>query len=58
MDRFEIDWNDQADWHDLPPALAAIDDSERARVMAHNQAAFDDLLAPECVARYFVEAAL
>lgn len=58
MDRFVIGWNDHADWHDLPAALAAIDDSERAQIMAHNQAAFDELLAPECVARYFVEAAL
>ncbi|MBC7492874.1 MAG: hypothetical protein H7241_10605 [Novosphingobium sp.] len=58
IDRFIIGWNDHADWRDLPAALAAIDDAEPARIMSHNQAAFDELLAPECAARYFFEAAL
>ena len=56
--RFLIGWNDHADWRNLGTALARMDDAERARIMAHNQAAFDALLAPECVARYFVETAL
>ncbi len=58
MDRFEISWNDDVDWPNVGARLAAVSDVERARIKAHNQSAFDALLAPERVAEYFIKAAL
>ena len=49
MDRFEIRWNDQFDWPEVVDALGAITVAEHARIKARNQAAFDDVLAPEKV---------
>ena len=58
LDRFEIDWNDTADWDGLADTLARVSDATRSRIANHNQQAFDELLAPEKVAEYFVSAAL
>lgn len=58
MRRFEISWNDEAGWPGVAANLAAVSDVERARIKVHNQAAFDELLAPEKVAEYFIGAAL
>lgn len=58
MGRFEIDWNDETEWPRVGDRLAAISDVERARIKAHSQAAFDELLAPESVAQYFLDTAL
>lgn len=58
MDRFEIRWNDQSDWPGVARELEDITVAEHARIKARNQAAFDDVLAPEKVAEYFVRTAL
>lgn len=58
MRRFEISWNDEAEWPGVAANLATIGDVERARIKTRNQAAFDEFLAPEKVAEYFVGAAL
>jgi hypothetical protein len=58
MERFELAWNNDADWADLLTTLEHTTDDKRSRTKAHNQAAFDELLAPEKVAEYFVAAAL
>lgn len=58
MSRFDVAYNDSFAWDDLGEHLAAVTDAERARIAAHNQAAFDELLAPEKVAEYFVTTAL
>ena len=58
LDRFDIGWNDQADWDGLAGALDRVTDADRHRIAGHNQSAFDALLAPEKVAEYFVAAAL
>lgn len=58
MARFEIGWNDDSSWSNVAAALDAVTDAERLRIKARNQAAFDDLLAPEKVAEYFIRAAL
>lgn len=58
MGRFEITWNDGSDWRRLAAELARVSDAERDRIKTHNQAAFDELLAPEKVAAYFIETAV
>jgi hypothetical protein len=58
MSQFEMSWNDQLDWPLVPGELAALSDDRIRRIKAHNQAAFDRLLAPEKVADYFVRAAV
>lgn len=58
MSRFEIAWNDSPQWDGLGAALGRVTGQERARIGARNQAAYDDLLAPERVAEYFVAGAL
>lgn len=57
IDRFRILWNDDVDWKELPRILASITDDEWRSTKAHNQKAFDDLLAPERVAEYFLRVA-
>lgn len=58
LDRFDIGWNDHANWDDLASALECMTAAERHRIAGHNQSAFDALLAPEKVAEYFVTTAL
>jgi hypothetical protein len=58
MDRFGIDWNDETEWPGVGDRLAAITDADRARIKVRNQIAFDELLAPERVAQYFLDTAL
>ena len=56
MSAFEISWNDYVHWPDVEGQLASLSDDRIAQVKAHNQAAFDRLLAPERVADYFIAA--
>lgn len=58
MVRFQIRWNEECDWDGVAGELRAITAAERARIKAHNQAAFDDVMTPEKVAEYFIHAAL
>ena len=53
-----MSWNGDVDWPNVAGELAALNDDRIAQIKAHNQAAFDRLLAPEKVADYFVAAAL
>lgn len=58
MERFEISWNDDSDWSELRSALEGISNERRSRIQQHNQNVFDEFLAPEKVAEYFVATAL
>jgi hypothetical protein len=58
MGRFDIMWNERTDWSELRSALEGMSDERRSRIQQHNQKVFDELLAPEKVAEYFVMTAL
>lgn len=58
MERFDISWNDDSDWSELRSALEGISNERRSRIQQHNQNVFDEFLAPEKVAEYFVATAL
>ncbi len=58
LSRFEISWNDEAGWARVEETLARTTDAERRRIAAHNQAAYDALMAPEKVAGYVLATAL
>lgn len=58
MSLFNISWNEELDWPHISTELSALSDDRVAQIKAHNQAAFDRLLAPERVADYFVAVAL
>lgn len=56
--RFRILWNDDVDWRELAQALSGITEDDWRDTKTHNQKAFDDVLAPERVADYFLRVAL
>lgn len=58
MTRFKISFNDATEWPDIERHLAQIDEAEWHKIRTHNQNTFDELLAPEKVAQYFIETAL
>jgi hypothetical protein len=58
MGRFEITWNEGAQWEGLDATLAAIRPEVWQRIKCHNQAVFDEVLSPERVAEYVVRTAL
>jgi hypothetical protein len=58
MERFAIFWNDSSEWDGLETLLDRIGQSDWQRIRAHNQRAYDEVMAPERVATYFVETAL
>jgi hypothetical protein len=54
LNRFLIQWNDDDDWAELATALADVSDKRRSATAMHNQRMFDELLAPERAADYFL----
>lgn len=58
MGRFAISWNDSFDWQDLETKLDAITLETWNNVKAHNQRIYDEVMAPDRVAEYFVSSAL
>ena len=58
MGRFDIMWNAGTDWDELRSVLQGVTQEKRLRIQECNQRAFDQLLAPEKVAEYFVATAL
>lgn len=58
IDRFAIDWNDDPEWEGIGDLLDRRSSSERLAISSKNQSSFDNLLAPDKVAEYFLGASL
>ena len=58
LDRFQIAWNDDAEWSSIEKNLRATTDGARKAVRVHNTRTFDEVMTPESTATYVIDSTM